>query len=204
MNKRLASALALVAVLLAASVAGQDTAGQTGAAGGPDLDSQLIGSAQRQAAPEAPKPLDWTALVDVVVSLAIVIGLVGALVWALRRFAPRAVRMYSSDSLKVLSRTFVGPKQMVCLVKAAGRILVVGATQQSVTLLSEITDSAEVEKIAGAAEAASSKSATAAFKDMVSNIARPRRASGEEELASAAEGISQKLSKLARKLERHR
>ena len=59
---------------------------------------------------------------------------------------------------------------MVCLMKAPGRILVIGATQASISILSEITDPTEIERILGAAEAASPKGASAAFRELLGSV----------------------------------
>jgi len=161
--------------------------------------------ADRRATPPKPaaSPVGLDGALNVIVSLAAVIALVALIVWALRRFAPRAVRMYSSDNLKVLSRTFLGPKQMVCIVKAPGKVLVVGATQQSVTLLSEISDPAEVERIAGLYEAASSKGASAAFREIIAGISGSRKKdrATREDLSAAVNSVSDRFAGLAKKLE---
>ena len=161
----------------------------------------------------APKPKDagtlprmpggFDGMLNVIGSLTIVIALVALIVWGLKRFAPRAVRMYSSESLRVLSRTFVGPKQMVCLLKAPGRLLIVGSTQQTVTLLSEITDPAEIERIAGLYESTSPKGASAAFREIIAGVGvgRKKDQATEQDLAAAVNSVSDRFASLTKKME---
>jgi flagellar biogenesis protein FliO len=171
-----------------------------------DVESQPIGAGAAAQNSDASTPVDWLSTLRLVGSLAAVIGLVAATVWALRRFAPRAVRSYSSESLKLLARTYIGPKQTVCLLKAPGKLLVVGATQEAVSLLAEITDPAQIERILGEAEAASSKGASAAFRDLLSGVTGNRRRgrAAEEELAAAVSNVSTRFADLTRRLDQRR
>jgi flagellar biosynthetic protein FliO len=167
-----------------------------------NIENQLIvqGPATTSELPKS--PLDLTGTAQLIASLTIVIALIVVAVWAFRRFAPRTARMYSSENLRVVSRTFIGPKQMVCLMKAPGRLLVVGATQESITLLSEITDAAEIERVLGSAAAASPKGASAAFRDLLSGTAglRKKDAVSEEDLAAAVDSISARFANLSQRL----
>jgi len=166
------------------------------------IEQQLIGKGPLTTGVPPASPLDLTGTAKVIASLVIVIALIVVAVWAFRRFAPRAASMYSSENLRVISRTFIGPKQMVCLLKAPGRLLVVGATQESITLLSEITDAAEIERVLGAAAVASPKGASAAFKDLLSGAAglRKKDAASEEDLAAAVDNISARFANLSQRL----
>ena len=213
MNRTFALIMVLCAVILAADRATADVtpappaAGPPGAA--PALDSaaienqRILESRPSQPNPsiELARPLDT---LKVVASLAVIIVFVVAAVWALRRFAPGAVKMYSSENLKVISRTYIAPKQMVCLMKAPGKLLVVGSTQTSISLLSEITDPNQIELILGSAEAASARGASAAFRELLSGSARGRRGGrvAEEDLAAAVTSVSERFADLTSKLER--
>ena len=110
-------------------------------------------------------------------SLGAVLVVIVAAVWAWKRFAPRSAGMFSSEHLKVVARTCVGPKQFIYLVKAPGSLLILGATQERISLLTEVKDPLEVERTLGAVEASSTGSVSRAFKSFLSGEAD----SGREE-----------------------
>lgn len=170
-----------------------------------DVEKRPLGTVKTSAAGGLAVPsADLKSTAQLLGSLVAVIVLVVAGVWAFRRFAPRSAGMFASEHLRVLARTHIGPRQAMYLVRVPGRLLVVGATQDHIAVLSEIADSVEVEKVLGAVAASSSKSATAAFKELLSGVTRAekRDARIESELASTVEQISQRLAGLSKKLER--
>lgn len=136
-------------------------------------------------------------------SLAAVLGLVVAGAWAFKRFAPRTAGMFGSGTLKVLARTYLGPKQMVSLVSVPGRLLVVGSTQQSVSTLAEITDPAEMERVLTVFERNSPKSASEAFKNIMATVTGREGAKNEmeEELVRTVENVSERVARLSNRLE---
>lgn len=69
--------------------------------------------------------------------LVVVVGMIFLMIFILRKFLYKDKRA-GDDYLKVLGSTFLGPKKSVCLVKVMDRILVLGVTESSITLLSEI------------------------------------------------------------------
>ena len=166
-----------------------------------DVENQLIGAPQTDSGTAALTPLDWAATFRMVASLAAVVALVAAAVWALKRFAPKTIRMYSSENLRVVSRTHLGPKQTLAIVKAPGRILIVGATQEAISLLAEITDPAEMERVLGEAEAGSQKSVSATFRELLTGVTSPRgKNRATDDLAKAVDGLSDRFANLTKKL----
>ncbi len=149
-------------------------------------------------------------IAQVVISLVVVVGFIVAAAWAFKRFSPRTSSMFSNEFVKVLARTYIGPRQAVCLVKLPGKILVVGSSPQALTTLGEISDPAEVERVLGLVEKGSSNSATAAFKNILKAVTgghndsheRIGDAAGDQVgLERAVSGISDRISRLSRKLE---
>jgi len=69
--------------------------------------------------------------------LVVVVGMIFLMIFMLRKFLYRNKRT-GDEHLKVLGSTFLGPKKSVCLVKVMDRILVLGVTESSITLLSEM------------------------------------------------------------------
>lgn len=84
------------------------------------------------------------AALRVAVALAILIPLVVvATRFAARPFGIRA----SGRSLRLLESLAIGPHRSISLVEVGGRILVVGATPEHISLLAELTDPEEVQSL---------------------------------------------------------
>ena len=168
-----------------------------------DIESRRVFDGPRQAsAPVVPAP-PYMEMLKLGASLAVVLGLVAAAAWAFRRLMPRTSSMFSSQVLRVLARTHLGSRQMVSLVSVGGRLLVVGSTQASVTILAQIDDPEQVERIRSAIESSSSHSATGTFRNILSTVTG-RRAKGapfEAEVAEAVSEVSDRVAVLNRKLE---
>lgn len=168
-----------------------------------DIENQKIftGESTTQESDQVRPPyLDMARLAA---SLAAVLGLVVAGAWAFKRFAPRTAGMFGSGTLKVLARTYLGPKQMVSLVSVPGRLLVVGSTQQSVSTLAEITDPAEMERVLTVFERNSPKSASKAFKNIMATVTGREGAKNEteEELVRTVENVSESVARMSNRLE---
>lgn len=146
--------------------------------------------------PRAP----YLELLKLAGSLAVVLGLVVGCAWAFRRFAPRTASGFASESLKVVARTYLGPRQMVCLVKAPGRVLVVGSTQNAIATLAEISDPVEVERILASLEKRSATSATETFRNLFASISRGGLRE-EGQLTAAVRDARERISSLSTKLE---
>jgi len=79
------------------------------------------------------------SLVKAFTSLLIIIGLIILTVYLLKRFLfSKGDLGISGKSLKMLSNIYIGDKKRVCIVEVLGKILVLGVTNSSITLLSEI------------------------------------------------------------------
>lgn len=76
-------------------------------------------------------------LQSMVLSLALVIGLMLLLAWAARTLRNRA--QGGSAELEVVSATHVGPKERIVLVRVRDRELLLGVGPQSVTALGEFS-----------------------------------------------------------------
>ena len=94
-----------------------------------------------QSAPQQP----WYSLTfDLIVKLGLVIGLIYLTMWALRRFmlGPQAAAKAAKlvGRLEVLDTTHLAPNRTVYLVEVADRVLVLGATQTTLSTLAEIKE----------------------------------------------------------------
>jgi flagellar protein FliO/FliZ len=81
----------------------------------------------------APKPIEGPSLAPMALALVVVLGLMAAAVWILRRtgIAPRAGTGY----LRVVSQLPLGPRERVVIVEAGDRWLLLGVGAAGITRL---------------------------------------------------------------------
>jgi flagellar protein FliO/FliZ len=134
--RRIAVAVATVLLALPATLASAD-APEAPTTGFYLRDYQEI----TQAAPQQP----WYSLTfDLVVKLGLVIGLIYLTMWALRTYVlgpqTRTKAALLTGRLEVLDTTHLAPNRTVYLVEVADRVLVLGATQTTLSTLAEIKE----------------------------------------------------------------
>ena len=76
-------------------------------------------------------------LVKTLLTLGVVVGLVAAVVWVVKRLAVSG-RAGGPVPVRVSGTTYLAPKKAIYLVDVAGRRLVLGVTDQSIQLLTEL------------------------------------------------------------------
>jgi len=87
-------------------------------------------------------------LANILIALAVVLAVIYLLVRLLRRFFPVLVPAAGPTApVKPLARFYLGPKQIIHLVRCGSRVLLLGATPANITYLGSIDDPAEVEEI---------------------------------------------------------
>lgn len=103
-------------------------------------------------------------ILSMVASFALVIILLVATLWVLRRIGISGMRSQAGRRLAIVDSLWLGNRQRIALVRIDGRELVVGISGQSITLITELsqtgassTDEAVAE--AGAGDAAQSAAA---------------------------------------------
>lgn len=84
-----------------------------------------------------------------IVALAVILGLIFALRFVVRRFVPSTVVSGASGAVRVLSRSAIGPRQHVVLLQVGRRVIVVGDSAGTIKPLGEITDPDEVATLVG-------------------------------------------------------
>lgn len=80
-------------------------------------------------------------LVKSILTLFFLLGLFGAAMYALKRFARTGAGGAStaaSKPVKVVATAFLGPKRNIAIVEVAGEMLVLGLTPTAITFLSKI------------------------------------------------------------------
>lgn len=95
-----------------------------------------------------PSQMSWWSTLAYLVSLFAVFAFVVVLAYFASKFlSGRFAQMSTSNGGRILEHLPLGPNRSVCVVELAGRILMLGVTEHSVTLLGEITDAAEIEQL---------------------------------------------------------
>ena len=91
----------------------------------------------------APETAAWPLGVDIIAKLVAVIALIYATAAVARRYLLRAPS-FSRSAVRVLDTTSLAPKKSVYLLEIGSRVLVVGSTESSLSILAEFTDPEEV------------------------------------------------------------
>lgn len=119
-------------------------------------------------------PHTFGAIVTVIVSLSIVLGLFGACAWLMRRGLPNTGRTLPADAVSVLGRAPLAGRQQMHLIRFGNKMLLVCVSPAGVDSLGEISDPAEIDRLAALCEQQQTTSATAAFKQIFNQIAGDR------------------------------
>ena len=118
----------------------------------------------------------WDSFIRMASALALVLALIGGLVFLIRRFAgTRLGAPMSAQVIQVLASGYIGPRKTISLVSVAGEFFAVGMTQTEMVSLGHITDRERVQQYLSAATSgrpvASGKSAS---QDEAQNPLRSR------------------------------
>jgi flagellar biosynthetic protein FliO len=98
---------------------------------------------QPQAAPNT-----LMTVVGLIVKLAVVIGLIYLTILGLRYFSNRGRRAFlGSNAINVLEKTALAQNRELYLIDVADKVLLLGATANSITVLTEITDPEALEEL---------------------------------------------------------
>lgn len=95
-----------------------------------------------------PSQTSWWSTLAYLVSLLVVFAFVLVMAYVASRYlGGRFAPTVAGDSGKVLENLPLGPNRSVCIVEIAGRVLMLGVAEQAITLLQEITDLEEIERL---------------------------------------------------------
>jgi flagellar protein FliO/FliZ len=84
------------------------------------------------------------AMVRMLLWLGLIVVLIYGGVYAFRRYVPTARNMFGGGAMKIIGRTYLGPKTCILLVKVGSRLVLVGVTPGGMSMLTEITEPHEV------------------------------------------------------------
>jgi flagellar biogenesis protein FliO len=127
------------------------------------------------AEPKRARPLSPTSSISTgLAALAVVLGVFLAGAWALRRAMPSAGNRLPADVVEVLGCTPLAARQFAHLVRCGNKLLLVHLAPGSVETLTEITDPAEVDRLAGLCRQSHPQSTTANFRQIFQQFAREK------------------------------
>ena len=107
-------------------------------------------------------------------SLAVVLGLFFAVVWAMRRGMPAGPALLPREAVEVLGRTPLAGRQQAHLVRCGNKVLLVYLAQGVAETLTEITDPLEVDRLVGLCRQAHPQSTTASFRQVLQQFGREK------------------------------
>ena len=110
----------------------------------------------------------WMQTLQTLLALAIVVALIYACRFVLRRLG-KGARPGESDTgaIEVLSRTGIGARQQLLLVRLGRRLVLVGSWPGGMAGLSEITDPAEISALTSSVEAGSASGSARVVADKI-------------------------------------
>lgn len=109
---------------------------------------------------------------SVLFSLGIVVSLFLGLAWLYRKSQPQGSARLPTEIVQILGRTTVAPRQSMMVVRFGSKLLLVSQQPGQTETLAEISDPAEVDRLAGICESKSSHSATQSFSNVLLHVAR--------------------------------
>lgn len=95
-----------------------------------------------------PTSFSWWSTVAYLVSLLAIFVFVAVMAYVAARFlGGRFSQELGAGGGRILSHLALGPKMSVCVVEMAGRVFMLGVTEHNISLLAEIDDAEEIERL---------------------------------------------------------
>ena len=83
----------------------------------------------------------YSAAVKTFSTLFIILAVILTIYWLIKRFRPKGSGLMAGERwIKVITATYIAPKKMVVLVEVAGEILVLGLTDDHITMLTTVNN----------------------------------------------------------------
>ncbi|MBC8876787.1 MAG: flagellar biosynthetic protein FliO [Planctomycetes bacterium] len=110
------------------------------------------------------------AATTVITSLAVVLGLFALIIWFARRVGPKGNAALPGDVVETLGRAHLSGRQEMHLVRVGNKLLLLSVTPTGAETLTEITDPAEIDRLAGICRQNQPGSITASFREALSQL----------------------------------
>ena len=80
-------------------------------------------------------------ILKLILSMILIVGLIYLSMYLIKKVNARAAGGgFIGDTIKIIGRTFISPKQALYLVKIGQRFVVLGATENAISMINELTD----------------------------------------------------------------
>jgi flagellar biogenesis protein FliO len=164
--------LAMIALVAALTLWPSISTAQTTSGPGDDQSNQLVKSStdSRPLNGGDTRESSWMPTLQTLLALAVVIALIYACRYVLRRLGKgTSLGVADSGVIEVLSRTGIGARQQLLLVRLGRRLVLVGCWPSGMAGLSEITDLAEINALTSSVEAGGAGGSARAVADKIRN-----------------------------------
>ncbi len=118
---------------------------------------------------EKPKS-SWGAALSMFFSLAVVLSFFLLVAWLVRKSQPHSFLKLPGDVVQVMGRTPMAPRQQMYVVRFGSKLLLISHQPGQTQTLGEITDSDEVQRLAGLCEANHPNSISNSFRDVLKQV----------------------------------
>jgi flagellar protein FliO/FliZ len=89
-----------------------------------------------------------SSFISMISALAVILGLLFAAAWFLKRFLPRsAPGLADASAIKIIASRYLGPKSSIMIVDIVGKALVIGVSTNNVSLITELSSAEAREKL---------------------------------------------------------
>ncbi len=123
----------------------------------------------------------FTSALKMFSALLLVLGILLACFYLMRRLVHRDGMVAGTPSARVIDRTPIGVKKNITTIEVAGRILVLGVTHDRISVLTQIEDQESVERFTNHV----SQSASTRFSDQFSRLLKKARPGGHKSASAS-------------------
>ena len=127
-----------------------------------------------------------TTAIKMFSALLLVLGVFLGTFYLLRRVMKRDVANPGKKNIRIIDRNYIGVKKSVALVEVPGKVLVLGVTNDHISLLTQIDDPTSLEQLKGVDRAGDHTSFSSHFNRLLTKV---REDSSEKEASSAQAAI---------------
>ncbi len=122
-------------------------------------------------------------------SLALVLGLFTGVVWLLRRSSPQVAGRLPREVVEVLGHATLGHRQQAQLVRLGKKLILINVTPTGAETLSEVTEAAEVERLAALCRPAASPAAPVSFRGVLEQFRQQNKSGTSPRSSSLGSGL---------------
>lgn len=158
------------------------------------------------AGPPPGDPIGWWRTLG---ALALVVALILAMRWLLRRSSSVRASSRMPQAIEVMAKTAVSPKHTVMLVRVGRRVLVVAAGADGMNTLAEIQDPEQVSELLGDVQRGKANSLSGSFakalggwRNQMTEAGEPVETVGVGPLTTPAAGAADRIKSMLEKIRR--